>query len=496
MLFNSYIFILVFLPIVLIGYFVFNRFVYGKSGATGLLWLFFSSLIFYGYQNPKYVLLILCSIFVNYGLTYGKKKGFFSKKIMIAIGVVFNFGLLFYYKYFNFFMDNVVSLTGGSWEWKNIALPLGISFFTFQQVSYVVDCGEGLVDEEVSFIEYAAFVSFFPQLVAGPIVLHSELIPQFKDRVKKSPNYENLNKGLYAFARGLGKKVLLADNLSKISVWGFENLWELNSATAWIVILSYSFQLYFDFSGYCDMALGIAKMFNFTLPVNFDSPFKAKSVKEFWNRWHVTLSRFFIRYVYIPLGGNRKGALRTYINSFWVFFLSGLWHGANWTFIVWGILNGMIVSFEKLFSTIFAKKVHMKNHHLCTFLGNIYTFFVFMFTFIFFRSTSLEAGVVFYKKLFGGGWEIHRRIPEIVNKLIEIRIPARFGLQSLVDSYPYLPCLLSLFIIGVGIFHLKNTQEMMEMEKNSCKRSFVTIILLIWSVISLSDVSEFLYFMF
>jgi D-alanyl-lipoteichoic acid acyltransferase DltB (MBOAT superfamily) len=237
---------------------------------------------------------------------------------------------------------------------RNITLPLGISFFTFQQVSFIVDSYRGET-KGYSFLDYALFVSFFPQLVAGPIVLHSELISQFNDKVKWKVDFDNLTRGIILFTRGLAKKVLIADVFGKAVDWGFERAAIATSgqeALAFyeiiIVMLSYTFQIYFDFSGYSDMATGLGSMFNFVIPMNFNSPYKALSVADFWKRWHMTLTRFLTKYVYIPLGGNRKGKVRTYINIMIVFLVSGIWHGANWTFILWGIIHGLGQCFNRV----------------------------------------------------------------------------------------------------------------------------------------------------
>lgn len=232
----------------------------------------------------------------------------------------------------DFFIENINSIFNASFELKNLLLPLGISFFTFQQLSFVIDNYKENI-KEYSFRQYALFVVFFPQLIAGPIVLNNETIPQFEDKDKKKLSYENFAKGLMAFAFGLAKKVLIADSLENIVNYGFYNISGLGATNAIFVMLSYTMQIYFDFSGYCDMATGIAKMFNIDLPINFNSTYKSLSVTEFWKRWHITLSKFLRTYIYFPLGGNRKGTIRTYINLFIVFLVSGLWHGANYTFI-------------------------------------------------------------------------------------------------------------------------------------------------------------------
>ena len=260
------------------------------------------------------------------------------KKAIFIIGLLSNIGILFYYKYMGFFIQNINVLFKTNFLITKLLLPLGISFFTFQQLSYVIDSYLGRV-KTYSFRQYVLFVTFFPQLIAGPIVLHDEIIPQFKNIDKKTFNWNNFSEGLMAFSFGMAKKVIIADSFGNVVNYGFANLAGLDSTNAIFTMLSYTIQIYFDFSGYCDMATGIAKMFNIDLPINFNSPYKALSITEFWKRWHITLTRFLRTYIYFPLGGNRKGQCRTYLNLFIVFLVSGLWHGANYTFIVWGILH-------------------------------------------------------------------------------------------------------------------------------------------------------------
>lgn len=510
MLFNSYIFILFFLPVSLIGYFGLNKYAYGKKGQAGLLWLFLMSLWFYGYEKPVYLVLILSSILVNFLLTREmtrrKRKKDGALAFLLSIGLIFNIGLLFYFKYYNFFLDNVYRVMGQEWEWRNIFLPLGISFFTFQQLSYVIDCYRQKDGISYSFVEYAAFVSFFPQLVAGPIVMHSELIPQFRDESKKKINFDYLAKGLYGFALGLGKKVLIADTLSRLVTAGFADVSGLNSGSAWVVMLAYTLQIYFDFSGYSDMALGMAAMFNMELPINFNSPYKSRTIGDFWSRWHMTLTRFFTQYVYIPLGGNRKGRLRTYLNTMLVFLLSGLWHGANWTFVLWGGLHGAFMTLEKMVLDL-KKPVKEKGERSVAkaegtgkrwqrlIMGTI-TFLFVNLTWVIFRADSLQTAKLFFGRLLAGGWRIQEHILSPVNKLVEVRLAGRLGLNSLFDSFPMLPLLTMLAVLLASVFFMKNTQEKMPEDKYHIGRGLLTIILLVWCVISLSDVSEFLYFNF
>ena len=337
MLFNSYIFVFMFFPLVVLGYYGLHRLGW-KSAALGYLTLM--SMVFYGYNSFEYLIMLIVSILVNYLLVrLMDKTGGVWRRSCLLVGLLYNLGILFYFKYYDFFIENVNAVLDTDYHFLRLALPLGISFYTFQQISYVIDSYRGDC-ARYSFLEYAAYVSFFPQLIAGPIVYHDELIPQLRAQENHHIQYENLNRGLYAFALGMAKKVLVADTLSKVVTAGYANVEALNSVSTILVMVSYALQIYFDFSGYCDMAYGIGYMFNVVLPINFNSPYKAASIREFWDRWHMTLTRFFTKYVYIPLGGSRKGAVRTYVNVMIVFLVSGIWHGANWTFILWGVVNG------------------------------------------------------------------------------------------------------------------------------------------------------------
>ena len=341
MLFNSFIFIFVFLPVTLAGFFAI-----GSRGhhRVAIAWLVGASLFFYGWWNPAYLGLMLGSILFNYsiGVALGGYKQASAGKWLLVFGVAGNLGLLGYFKYANFFVENIHLLTGADFNLENIVLPLAISFFTFQQIAYLVDAYRGET-REYNFLHYCLFVTFFPQLIAGPIVHHKEMLPQFaRDWIYKL-NYEHLAIGVTIFTIGLFKKVVLADGVSEYATPVFaaaEMGVVLDFHEAWIGALAYTFQLYFDFSGYSDMAIGLATMFGIKLPLTFNSPYKASSITEFWHCWHMTLSRFLRDYLYFPLGGNRKGKTRRYINLMITMLLGGLWHGAGWTFILWGVLHG------------------------------------------------------------------------------------------------------------------------------------------------------------
>ena len=343
MLFNSYEFIFVFLPLSFLIFFYAAR----LHREIAIIWLVLASLFFYGWWNPSYLILILSSMLVNYIFGRMLSRTFVSdgknNKILLFLGVSFNLGLLAYFKYAGFFVDNINTLIDSQFDIGNIVLPLAISFFTFQQIAYLVDASRGIT-HEYRFSHYALFVTFFPQLIAGPIVHHKEMLSQFIEPKRLKPHVENIAVGLTIFSIGLFKKTVLADGVAEYASPVFDAA-ESGSTImffeAWGGALAYTMQLYFDFSGYSDMAIGAARLFGIRLPLNFHSPYKATSIVEFWRRWHMTLSRFLRDYLYIPLGGNRHGGMRRYINLFATMLLGGLWHGASWTFVAWGALHGI-----------------------------------------------------------------------------------------------------------------------------------------------------------
>lgn len=487
MLFNSYIFILLFLPLCLIGYFGLNH--CGKD-TLAQVFLLGMSLWFYGYFSPSYLIIILTSIVINYLFTLAmdRTRTPFLRKWELALAVLLNLGVLFYFKYYNFFVQNLNRFAHTELTLLNIVLPLGISFFTFQQIGYVVDAYRGET-ARYPFLQYACFVSYFPQLIAGPIVTHDELIPQFLDPAKKQFSWDNFARGLYLFAFGLAKKVLIADVFGKVSGWGFANVVELDTTNALFVSLAYTIQIYFDFSGYCDMAVGIGKMMNIDLPVNFDSPYKALTIQEFWQRWHKTLTRFLTKYLYIPLGGNRKGTLRTYLNILIVFTASGLWHGANYTFILWGILHGLFSVVNRRWKSWF-QKLHPA-------LSWLITFSFLNLTMSLFRANSVTDAITLVKRL------LVMDFGPISSSVTDAFLLPEIAL--LIRHIPFLSCLeyhpavlTAVFYGGAMILILgaRNSYEhMLQFRPNV--RNFAGIsILLAWCILSFSSVSTFLYFNF
>ena len=339
MLFNSYEFLFAFLPAVVIGYFTIAR----LSAVAANVFLGAASVFFYAWWRLDFVWILLASVAVNY--VFGHKLSRDAAagrddRALLACAIVFNLGLLGYYKYADFFIANINAATGAHIELLRVALPLGISFFTFTQIAYLVDAWKGKA-AEYSATNYLLFVTFFPHLLAGPIIHHKEMMPQFADAKLKRLDWENLARGLALFALGLGKKVLVADPLAPWANAGFAHAQSLSFADGWITMLAYVMQLVFDFSGYTDMALGAALMVNIRLPINFDSPYRSADIQEFWRRWHMTLSRFLRDYVYIPLGGNRGSEARMLALFVVTFALGGFWHGAAWTYVIWGTLHGL-----------------------------------------------------------------------------------------------------------------------------------------------------------
>ncbi len=494
MLFNSYIFVFLFLPLALMGWYGLNRI--GQRKAA-LVFLTGMSLWFYGYFNAAYLLLIVGSILGNYLLSlilqsltaYNDKRGRVNKPaeyIVLICGLLLNLGLLFYFKYYDFFIENVNMIFKADHTLKHILLPLGISFFTFQQLSYIADRSLGR-SEHYGLIEYSAFVTFFPQLIAGPIVLHSELIPQFMSDEHRF-NADGFYDGMVTFVLGLSKKVLLADGFAIVANYGFDTSLYLDTFSAVAVMMAYFLELYFDFSGYSDMAVGLGLMFGIRLPENFNSPYKAATLKELWTRWHMTLTRFMTTYVYIPLGGSRRGKVRMLLNVFIVFMLSGLWHGAAWTYVVWGICTGLIVIWDSL------KLVKLPHK-----IGVIVTDITFTLLLIPFRSTSLaQAGEIFADLLKGWRGNLPKLADHIASQFPELYLPGQITMRLLPGREPMVNTVWLLLFLMLGVFILtrKNVAQIRESYRERRGLAIVTVILFVYCVISFSQVSTFIYFNF
>ena len=502
MLFNTYIFLFAFLPVTLIGYFLLTA--RERTRPAAIAWLVAASLFYYSYWEPKYLVLIGASILLNYTLGLllsDEKRTLIQRRIVLLVGAAINLGLLGYFKYAGFTLSSLNTVLGLELPVPHIVLPLAISFFTFQQIAYLVDAYQGLT-REYRFMDYCLFVTFFPQLIAGPIVHHGEMLPQFEDRASLRPQADNFSIGLTILIIGLFKKVVIADTIAVYANLVFNGAAagsDPSFAAAWLGALAYTFQLYFDFSGYSDMAIGLGRLFGIKLPINFNSPYKARSISEFWRRWHMTLSRFLRDYLYIPLGGNRKGPTRRYVNLMTTMVLGGLWHGAGWTFVVWGTLHGLYLCIHHGFQAVRktlgwdAKRdgfiMHLSARSL--------TFLVVIIGWVFFRATSFDAA-----------WSI---------------LGAMAGLDGFSMHTPFDIKQASLLVLAAWIvaWFLPNTQEFMgnfhpalfpekdprpaplaiPMLQNfrwrpSVLSATITAAVAVFSVLMMSRVSEFLYFQF
>jgi alginate O-acetyltransferase complex protein AlgI len=403
MLFSSYSFLLQFLPAVVLGFAAARL----HSPRGGVLVLVCASMFFYGAWRPVYLLLLIASIAANFVLGLMMEDPLRRQRVG-TIGVALNLALLCYFKYTNFIFDSINMLTGAPLPFVNIILPLGISFFTFQQIAYLVDVMRGARVER-DIVSYTLFVAFFPHLIAGPLVHHAEMIPQFK-RARTGRSAVLAARGLAIFAAGLFKKVVIADNLAQFVSPVFGHLDAGGSVTtpwAWLATLAYTMQIYFDFSGYSDMAVGLALLFGIRLPVNFRSPYKATSIIEFWRRWHITLSRFLRDYLYIPLGGNRLGEQRRYSNLMVTMLLGGLWHGAGWNFLIWGGLHGLYLCFNHLWQAWRGTGAKIKTSRMMGVRGLgkafswVITFLAVVFAWVFFRAQTAAAAFQMLGSLLG-----------------------------------------------------------------------------------------------
>ena len=471
MLFNSYVYIFFSLPASFGIYFFLTH---KRLLQAAKAWLVLCSLFFYAYWNAAYLPLILISIVFNYAvgtalIKSGKKSSEgipirprrTSRKGILCFGVTANLLLLGYYKYTDFFISNLRWAAGLNLPLLHIALPLGISFFTFTQIAFLVDSYREEC-QEYDFLNYGLFVTFFPHLIAGPILHHKDLMPQF-DRIKnKVLNYKNISAGLFIFSIGLCKKVLIADTVAVWANQGFDHSSLLTFGEAWMISLSYSLQLYFDFSGYIDMAIGSALLFNIQLPINFDSPYQATTIQDFWRRWHITLSRFLRDYIYIPLGGNQHGEWRTVVNLMVTFLLGGLWHGASWTFVFWGALHGLAMVIHRIWGGFGIKM----NRFLAWFL----TFNFVNAAWVFFRAKTWEDAVHILRGMAGCNG---------------------FGISA--DFRTQIPTVLGL---TAAVLILKNSSLMRSTFQPSWKTAALCTFLACAGIISITKVSEFIYFNF
>jgi alginate O-acetyltransferase complex protein AlgI len=496
MLFNSSEFIFIFLPVTFFIYFYLNK---KRLTIASRGWLVFTSLFFYSWWNVIYLPLILGSMLFNYilgsTLTNDRKNknNRFSNKSLLLFGILMNLLLLAYFKYADFFIENFNLALNTNISLFHLALPLAISFFTFQQIAYLVDSYKKET-KEYDFLNYSVFVSFFPQLIAGPIVHHKEMMPQFAIAKNMIVNYHNIIVGLFIFSIGLFKKVVIADTFAKWANIGFDQTTVLNFFEAWATSLSYTFQLYFDFSGYCDMAIGLALLFNIKLPINFNSPYKAKNIQDFWRRWHITLSRFLRDYIYIPLGGNKLGNFRTYNNLMTTFIIGGFWHGAGWTFLFWGFLHGLALSIHRIFNNLGFK--------LWGWVGWLITFNFVNIAWVFFRAKEWEDAI----KVLKGMISIDKIVlPDFLSTylsfLIDYNISFDGALENMqADNEIVVWILVFLFVVVFfknSIEIIKYPELLKKEEINVFKVVFYSLVLLLSLVVmSLQTYTEFIYFNF
>lgn len=486
MLFNSHAFIFVFLPITFFIYFYLNH---KRLTEAGKAFLVFSSLFFYSWWDMAYLPLILSSMLFNYvigsSLTKTDFKNSFSKKSILTVGIISNLMLLAYFKYADFFIENINYSLDLNIDLLNLALPLAISFFTFQQIAYLVDSYRRETSE-YDLLNYAVFVTFFPQLIAGPIVHHKEIMPQFASARNKLANYRNIALGIYIFSMGLFKKVVIADSFSVWAAAGFDTSASLNLFAAWATSLSYTFQLYFDFSGYADMAIGLALLFNIKLPINFNSPYKAVNIQDFWRRWHITLSRFLRDYVYIPLGGNRISSFRTYNNLMVTFILGGIWHGAGWTFVFWGFLHGAALVIHRLWAEF--------GFGLRTWASWFITFNFINVSWVFFRAKDWgDAAKVLSGMLGFNGVMLPEKYVEKLAYVSQYGIEFGSVFEQIAGKNKTLTYLILAFIL---VLAFKNSIEKIDGFRLGYKSSAFSGVIFVWAVLSLNKISEFLYFNF
>ncbi|MDD3594290.1 MAG: MBOAT family protein [Candidatus Gastranaerophilales bacterium] len=479
MLFNSYIFMLAFLPIAVAVYFLLNK---NRLLIAGTTWLLFASLVFYGWFNPKYLLLIFISMMFNYAIGSALVRDDFQKstispKALLAFGIVMNILALAYYKYFDFFISNINTVFHADLPLLKIALPLAISFITFKQIAYLSDCYKKIV-KDYDFLNYCLFICFFPPLISGPIVHYQEIMPQFEKLRNKVLSYKNITWGLFMFAIGLFKKSIMASSFAEIVNTGFVPGLEVTLFSGWLIAVAYAFQLYFDFSGYTDMAFGVAKMFNIDLPLNFNSPYKSDSIQDFWRRWHITLGRFLRDYIYIPLGGSRVGNVRTYVNLFTTFLIGGFWHGASWMFIIWGALQGGGLVIHRLWRKL--------NIGMPRFIAIAITFVFSVISFVYFRAAEIPIANNIVKAMFG------------FNGIVLPRFNYN-TIKFLKDGADYIVMSDSVILFAASfilIFFCLNSNEIMARFKFKPWMGYALMLLYAVILLNMSKISEFLYFNF
>ncbi|MDH5216061.1 MAG: MBOAT family protein [Gammaproteobacteria bacterium] len=487
MLFGTFEFIFVFLPLVFLGYyFIIEK--TSKVSSLPAIFLVLASFAFYSWWNPVYLPILIGSIIANY--FFGSLMNYrLHAKLFLYIGVSANLCLLGYFKYFGFFLENANFVFSTNILFEELLLPLGISFFTFQQIAYLIDCYRGRYVER-DFIRYSLFVTFFPQLIAGPIVHHSEMMPQFKGRHKHKEIYEFVAKGIFVFSIGLFKKVVIADTFALWANAGFSNTSSLTLVDSWVSVFAYTFQLYFDFSGYADMAMGIALLFCIRLPINFNSPYKALNIRDFWRNWHMTLSRFLRDYVYIPLGGSKNGNFKTYRNLFLTFVLGGVWHGAGWNFFLWGAMHGIALIVFHVWSS--------GNIVLPKLFSWFITFLYVCLAWVFFRAETFQDAVNIFSAMIGlNGFMPNSADLAVTGNIDFFQYYSLMVFEATGKFELILSLLIAVFAFYVCFFS-PNSIEKMEKFKPSYYRMFLCAASFLFSFLLMNSLptTEFLYYDF
>lgn len=521
MLFNSYLYLFIFLPVTLFVFFRIGNFGHHRVAS---IWLVGASLFFYSWWNPSYLGLILASILFNYaiGIAVSRKTAGSSdrqRRHLLFIGVLLNLLTLGFYKYTGLLVGTANTLFDLQTPIPSIALPLAISFFTFQQIAFLVDSYRGET-REINFLHYTLFVCFFPQLIAGPIVHHKEILPQFRRRSTYLFSHRNLAIGATIFTIGLFKKTVIADGISVYSTPVFDAASQDATLTffeAWGGALAYTFQIYFDFSGYSDMAIGSARMFGIKLPANFNSPYKSRNIIEFWRRWHMTLSRFLRDYLYFPLGGSRCGKLRRYVNLLITMLLGGLWHGAAWTFVAWGFMHGTLLIINHAWIRLCQKaQLPRLPEKLQRGTGRALTLFAVINSWVLFRATDFESALNVYKGMYGlNGLTLSR---EFFGAMPSLH-PLISSLGLSMGKLPYFHGLIEIAALTALLLItllLPNTQQLMRNYspvyksrestnndmglsitwKPSAAWALILFLMFAASVGQMTNISEFLYFNF
>lgn len=519
MLFNSYIFIYIFLPVVLTVFFLIGK----KSKYLGAFWLLSASLFFYGWWNPEFVVLLLVSILFNYGigrLISNTRNDMSERRAtwLLRTGITVDLGILAYYKYTNFVVHNLDIALNMQAGIESIVLPLGISFFTFTQIAFLIDVHRGEV-KEPSPLHYGLFITYFPHLIAGPILHHKEMMPQFASSTTYKMRWGNISAGLTMFTLGLIKKIVFADGIAPYANSAFTTAsagGRLTFLEAWAGALSYTFQLYFDFSGYSDMAIGLSFLFGIRLPLNFNSPYKSLNIIDFWRRWHITLSRFLRDYLYISLGGNRKGKMRRHLNLLLTMVLGGLWHGAGWTYIIWGCLHGLYLIINHGWHQIRAalgqnltrSTIHGQLAAMAT------TFIAVVIGWVFFRAPDIDTALRILDGMFGFNGIV---LPEELMPTYLVNFLHLHGITvGELTAFKHTPggftALISwISLLWILVWFAPNSQEIMgsarpglgEAAKNSTVQwqpttawMMATSVGLLYALSQMGTISDFLYFQF